>query len=212
MPDSREKRNSRVQHAAQPRAGKPAPTAEQVSDLAWAGQHAQAVELATAALATTGLSVGCRLDLLDLRAEGFIAQGDLDSAKTDADRMLDLADRARTAAFKAQARNRLALVQMRKGEFKAAVASATAALKAARQSKQVPLEAMSLFRLAEAQFDHGELCGGEREKHAEAEEARQEEHGMRECCRSDEQRNRDGSFHAAMGRPPCNSASRGGKS
>ena len=66
--------------------------------------------------------------------------------------MLDLADRAKTAAFKAQARNRLALVQMRKGELKAAVASATAALKPARQSKQVSLEAMSLFRLAEAQF------------------------------------------------------------
>jgi tetratricopeptide (TPR) repeat protein len=151
MPDSGTKNNSRVQRVALPRAGKAAPTAEQVSDLAWAGQHAQAIELATTALAMTGLSVASRLDLLDLRAESFIAQGDLDPAKTDADAMLDLADRARTAAFKAQARNRLALVQMRKGEFKAAVASATAALKAARQSKQVPLEAMSLFRLAEAQ-------------------------------------------------------------
>ena len=46
-------------------------------------------------------------------------------------------------------------------------------------------------RLAEAQLDHGELCGGEREEHAEAEEAREEEHGMRERGRSDEQPNRD---------------------
>src|SRR5436190_4659995 len=130
----------------------PVPTAEQVGDLAWAGAHAQAIELATAALTTPGLSVASRLDLLDLRSESFIAQGDLDRAKADADAMLKLADRARTAAFKAQARNRQALVRMRKGEFKAAVASATAALKAARQSKQVPLEAMSLFRLAEAQY------------------------------------------------------------
>ncbi|HEY2968303.1 MAG TPA: GAF domain-containing protein, partial [Casimicrobiaceae bacterium] len=127
-------------------------TAEQVRDLAWAGAHAQAVELATAALAVPGLSLGSQLDLLDLRSECFIAQGDLKRASADTDAMLDLADRGKTTAFKAQARNRLALVQMRKGEIKAAVTSATAALKAARQSKQVPLEAMSLFRLAEAQF------------------------------------------------------------
>ncbi|HEV8554726.1 MAG TPA: hypothetical protein VGR65_15300, partial [Casimicrobiaceae bacterium] len=119
-----------MQRAAQARAGKPVPTAEQVSDLAWAGQHAQAVSLATAALATTGLSLGSRLDLLDLRSESFIAQGDLKRASADADAMLDLADRGKTTAFKAQARNRLALVQMRKGEIKAAVTSATAALKA----------------------------------------------------------------------------------
>src|SRR5947207_16015420 len=142
MPDSQRQRKSRAKRTAQPRAGKPAAAAERVSDLAWAGQHAQAIELATAALATTGLSVGSRLDLLDLRAESFIAQGDLDRAGADAAEMLGLADRARTTAFKAQARNRQAMVQMRKDEFKAAVASANAALKAARQSKQVALEAM----------------------------------------------------------------------
>ena len=73
-------------------------------------------------------------------------------AAQDAATMVELADRAKTAAFKAQARNRLALAQMRSGEIKAALASATVALKAARQSKRVSLEAMSLFRLAEAQF------------------------------------------------------------
>ncbi|HEX9277533.1 MAG TPA: GAF domain-containing protein [Casimicrobiaceae bacterium] len=107
--------------------------------------------MATTALSATGLSVGSRLDVLDLRAESFIAQGNLDRARADANAMVQLADRAKTAAFKAQARNRLALVQMRKGE-KAAVATANAALRAARQSKKIPLEAMSLFRLAEAQF------------------------------------------------------------
>src|SRR5437867_3180993 len=142
----------RVSPAADTRARAAVPTAGQVGALAWAGAHAQAIELATAALAVPGLSVGSRLDLLDLRAESFIAQGDLERAGADADAMLDLAERARTAAFKAQARNRQALVQMRKDEFKAAVASANAALKAARQSKQIAFEAMSLFRLAEAQF------------------------------------------------------------
>src|SRR5437016_9505449 len=123
----------RVSPAAETRARAAVPTAGQVGDLAWAGAHAQAIELATVALATAGLSVGSRLDLLDLRAESFTAQGDLARAGADATEMVNLAERAKTAAFKAQARNRLALVQMRKGEFKAAVASATAALKAARQ-------------------------------------------------------------------------------
>ena len=51
----------------------------------------------------------------------------------------------------AKALNRRALVQTRKGEFKAAVATATAALKAARRSKLTRLIATSLLRLAEAQ-------------------------------------------------------------
>jgi len=151
MADSQKKRKSRAPHALQPREREPASTAERVSDLAWAGQHAQAIELATTTLEETGLSVASRLDLLDRRAESFIAQGDLDRASADAVAMVEVAGRARTPALKAQAHNRLALVSMRSGDFKAAVASATAALKAARQSKQLALEAMSLFRLGEAQ-------------------------------------------------------------
>lgn len=146
------KRKPRGRRAAQPRAGKPAQATERVRDLAWAGQHVQAIEIATAALAVPGVSVASQLDLLDLRAESFIAQGNLERASADAQAMLKLADRTKTAAFKAQARNRLTLVQMRRSEFKAAVTSATAALKAARQSKRRALGAMSLFRLAEAQF------------------------------------------------------------
>jgi len=151
MPESQRKRKTRSKRTAQPRAAKPAATAERVSDLAWAGQHVQAIDLATETLAANGLSAGSRLDLLDLRAESFIAQGDLDRGGSDAAEMVDLADRAKSSAFKAQARNRLALVQMRKAELKAAVRTANAALKAARQSKQPPLVAMSLFRLAEVQ-------------------------------------------------------------
>jgi GAF domain-containing protein/CheY-like chemotaxis protein len=151
MTQAQKKKQSRRQHTAQPRAAKPA-LADRVSDLLWAGQHAQAIERATTALAESGLSDATRLDLLDLRAECFIAQGNMDRASADADAMLELADRSKMAAFKAQAHNRLALVQLRKAEFKAAIASATAALRAARQSKRAPLEAMSLFRIAEAEF------------------------------------------------------------
>ncbi len=138
--------------AAAPRA-EPASAVTRVADLARTGQHAQAIEGATAALAAAGLDIAVRLDLLDLRAESFIAQGELDRARADAAAMLKLATIAkRRPALKAQALNRQALVQMRKGELEAAVATATAALKSARQSKQSPLIATSLFRLAEAQY------------------------------------------------------------
>ncbi len=152
MPNSPKRKPPRGKQAAQPRAAKAAPIAQQVGDLAWAGQHDRAIELATTALAAPALRVADRLDLLDLRAESFVAQGDLTRAGADADAMLDLANRARSAAFKAQACNRVALVQMRRGESKVAVATATAALKAARLSRHAPVVAMSLFRLAEAQF------------------------------------------------------------
>jgi GAF domain-containing protein/CheY-like chemotaxis protein len=154
MADSKRKKTSRARPRAQSRTDASGPIKQRVRDLAWAGHHQQAIEQAGAALATTGLSVENRLDLLDLRAESFIAQADLERAGEDADAMIELADGARTPALKAQARNRLALVQIRKGELKSAVATAAAALKAARQSKQRAVEATSLFRLAEAQFRH----------------------------------------------------------
>src|SRR5437588_9109222 len=112
MADSPKKKNSRGPRTARLHAAEPAPLAERVGDLAWAGQHAQAIELATTALATAGLSAGTRLDLLDLRAESFIAQGDSEQASADADAMIELAEHARTAALKAQARSRIAPVQM----------------------------------------------------------------------------------------------------
>ena len=150
MMDSKGKKASRRRPKA-PRADASAPIRARVSELAWTGHHAEAIEHASAALAKSDLSVESRVDLLDLRAESFIAQGDLKRATADADAMLALAKRAGTAALSAQAQNRLALVQMRSGALKAAVASATAALKSARQSKQASLQAMSLYRLAEAQ-------------------------------------------------------------
>ena len=152
MADSTRKRRTPARRTAKPRAGAPAPIVQRIHDLAWAGQHAKAIELATQALSATAVAVAGRLDLLDLRSESFVAQGDLARAAADSDAMLALAERAKSAAFEAQARNRLALVQMRSGELRKAQASAVAALKFARQSKRVSLEAMSLFRLAEAQF------------------------------------------------------------
>ena len=55
-----------------------------VRDLAWTGQHAVAIDLATQALAAPAIALGAQMDLLDLRAESYIAQGKFDLAAQDA--------------------------------------------------------------------------------------------------------------------------------
>jgi tetratricopeptide (TPR) repeat protein len=129
----------------------------QIRELAWIGQHAQAISLASQALSGPGVKPSEQMDLLDLRAESYIAHGKLDLAVKDARTMDKL---AKTGAHKAQAFNRLALVQMRTGDLKAAVKSATAAVKTKHGSPRSvtergtspALRAESLFRLSEAQF------------------------------------------------------------
>ncbi len=136
-------------------ASTPPEAIQQVGDLAWAGQHAKAIELATSALAKSGLNAGSRLDLLDLRAESYIAQGTLEQADADAKAMVDIARRSRKPAFLAQALNRRAIIEFRTGNSQAATVTADDALQSARQSKQTALEAASLHRLAEAHFRTG---------------------------------------------------------
>ncbi|MGE5090070.1 MAG: GAF domain-containing protein, partial [Candidatus Levyibacteriota bacterium] len=109
------------------------------------------MELATAALAVARLPAARKLELLDLRSESLLAVGNLDDAAADAQAMVELSSGTRQPALKAQSGNRMALIQMRRGDPQAAVATATAALKSARASKRPQLEAMALFRLAEAQ-------------------------------------------------------------
>ncbi len=145
-------KKSLVLPVADARARTSLPVVDQIRDLAWAGQHAQAIELATTALATAGTNAALKLDLLDLRAESLVALGDTERAGADAATMLELARAAGDPAFRAQALNRQALVQMRSGRLPAAVRTATSALSAARRSGQPALEAQSLLRLAEAQF------------------------------------------------------------
>jgi len=118
-----------------------------VRELAWTGLHAPAIDLATQALSAPKLKPADQMDLLDLRAESYIAIGKLDLASKDAKAMKKLGT---TTALKAQALNRLALVQMRMGDLKAAVKSATTAVKIKHNSPA--LRALALFRLSEAQF------------------------------------------------------------
>jgi hypothetical protein len=84
-------------------------TTQQIADLAWAGQHAKAIDLATAAL-NGKVDPARQLDLLDVRAESYVALGDLERAGADAARMRALAGARKSAALMAQAMNRQALV------------------------------------------------------------------------------------------------------
>ena len=58
--------------------------AQQIADLAWAGQHEQAIAAATAALERKALATEDRMTVLDLRSESYIAVGDLVLASSDA--------------------------------------------------------------------------------------------------------------------------------
>ena len=139
---------------------------EHVRQLAWAGQHAAAINSATKALDRSRLKRDVERSLLDLRAESYIAIGKLDLAMKDAKAMGKIAKgdtrSSNTRISKPDSRllvqslNRLALVQMRTGDLKAAVKSATSAVKASANQKSKivnrQLHAESLFRLAEAQL------------------------------------------------------------
>ena len=107
--------------------------AQQIADLAWAGQHEQAIAAATAALKRKALAADDRMTLLDLRSESYIAVGDLALAAADAKAMKALAAREGDAALDASALRRDSQLQLLRGEARAAVVTATAALKAARR-------------------------------------------------------------------------------
>ncbi|HUF82878.1 MAG TPA: GAF domain-containing protein, partial [Burkholderiales bacterium] len=124
--------------------------ASEVFDLAWAGHHSQAIELATRELDASALAPEPRLALLDLRSESSLALGETDAAVADAGRMWDIAKASGDAALIAKARSRQAAVEMRRGRFKAAIKYAKGALAAAERSGQERVEADALFRLGEA--------------------------------------------------------------
>ncbi|MFM8427072.1 MAG: hypothetical protein ACKOBL_18060, partial [Chloroflexota bacterium] len=79
-----------------------APTLERIRQLAWTGQHAAAIDSATGALSApkTRMRPAEQMSLLDLRAESYIALGNLDLAMKDAKAMKTLGT---TAVLKTQA-------------------------------------------------------------------------------------------------------------
>ena len=88
-----------------------------VRDLAWAGQHAQAVARCSQELAATYLEPGRQMQLHSLRAESFIAQGRYADAELDAAAMLELAGVHNRSELRAEALSGQALVRMRQGHL-----------------------------------------------------------------------------------------------
>ena len=123
-----------------------------VRNLAWTGQHAQAIELATQALAYSKIKPTEQMDLLDLRAESYIAQGKSDLAAKDANAMVKLANKAKKPTLKAQALIRKGVVQGLKDEDEKAIRTLNSALKIARRNSAKHLEAESSYRLGELQL------------------------------------------------------------
>ncbi|MGZ9220926.1 MAG: GAF domain-containing protein, partial [Anaerolineales bacterium] len=130
-------------------------TIEQVRQLAWMGQHAKAIELATEALSRSGLKSEIQMDLLDLRAESYIAEGKLDFAAKDANAMLKLAkggQKSKVESLQAQALIRKGILQGSQYEYEKAIGTLGSALKIARRNRAKRLEANSLYWLGESQL------------------------------------------------------------
>jgi tetratricopeptide (TPR) repeat protein len=124
---------------------------QSVADLAWAGQHEQAVAAATDALKRKSLTADERMTLLDLRSESDIALGDLKAAAADAQAMKALAKREGGMALLARALCRESHVLTRESNPHRGAAIAAAALRAAERSRVPALVALALWRLAAAQ-------------------------------------------------------------
>ncbi len=129
----------------------PSSPISQIHDLAWVGQHTQAIKLATQELAKDNQSLKDKLNLLDQRAESYLAQGTFSLASKDAELMMEMTE-ADHGELKVQALNRKAFVQIKTGDVQDAIKTATLAVEIA-SSEEVHdkrLLALSLYRLSEA--------------------------------------------------------------
>ncbi len=115
----------------------------------WSGQHAPAIAMCTQALEEQP-APALRMDLLDLRAEAFIASGRFPDAAADADTMVALAKAQKDPVLGIQALNRRAVVLMRQGDARTAVQVATRAVALATRRQVPQLLPHALLRLAEA--------------------------------------------------------------
>ena len=130
----------------------------QVHSLAWDGKHKEAIDLASQELEKSGLSPALQINLLDLRAESYMAQGKLDASQTDVDTMRELA--GEDPAHIAQALLQKAGIQMRRGDSQDAIKSAERALSFAKESQEKALQAQVLLSLGEAQYREDESEAG----------------------------------------------------
>ena len=144
------------------RAATPAPAITETHDLAWTGQHEQALAVAAAALgdASLHLSSADRLALHGLRVESLVALGQLPEAETEAAAMRRLATRDASDAARLSALCAQCLVWMRRGRFQAAEDAAHEAVDGARRTSDRRMLMHALLRLGEARWrNHGDDGG-----------------------------------------------------
>src|SRR5258706_7546484 len=107
------KRSARAASPRKPPGDAHATPARKIHDLAWAGDHARAIQAATAALRARSLAAGNRIEVLDLRSESRLALGDLAGATADAAEMLAIARSSGRPALLARALCRHTLTHVR---------------------------------------------------------------------------------------------------
>jgi GAF domain-containing protein/CheY-like chemotaxis protein/tetratricopeptide (TPR) repeat protein len=119
----------------------------EIISLAMAGQHARVIEQVTQILGSGKIKPALQMQLLDLRAESFIARGNLSSAMKDANAMIQLSlspllSPSTIPYLKAFALKRKAYVQMRSGSLNPALNNASRAVKIAHSlvstGKKIP--------------------------------------------------------------------------
>jgi signal transduction histidine kinase/CheY-like chemotaxis protein len=121
-------------------------------DLAHVGRHERAVQAATSALATPRLPATAQIALLALRTDSLLALLKLNDAESDAQAMQGVAQATRSLSHEAQALACLAHVQTRQERTGVALATAVAAVAAARRSRRRDLIALALLRQATVVF------------------------------------------------------------
>ena len=120
-------------------------------DLAWTGQHAQAVGIVSDALPHASSDPDASLALLEVRAESLVALGEMDRAFADAEAMRALGERSGRPDLLARALIGLARVQGYSGAADVAEKTVELALRKARKIRNKPLVALALSSLAAVQ-------------------------------------------------------------
>jgi GAF domain-containing protein/CheY-like chemotaxis protein len=120
-------------------------------DLAWTGQHAQAVDVLSQAIECAQADDEMSLALLEARAESLVMLGEMNRALADADAMRTIGDLTGRADFAVRALISLARIHGPSGRIDVALKAAEEALRIARRSRRKPLLARALAAVAVAQ-------------------------------------------------------------
>ena len=119
--------------------------------LAWAGRHADAVEVLSRAIERAQADDEVSFALLEARAESLLLVGDVDRAAADAAALRVIGERTRRADFAVRALVIVAYTHISLSRIDAALNAADEAVRIARKSRRKALLGRALYALAFAQ-------------------------------------------------------------